>query len=145
MTLTARLTRRRLADPAYVSFPLRIGALGVQMDTRAQHVRAQIELVLFTLAGERSHRPEFGAGVKGLVFEPNASPLWQVTQRRLSAALADALLGEVDPRSLEVDVGAPPDAADGIPGDPSQLWIRVSYALAAIGQREDHLFSIGGA
>jgi len=143
MTLTARLVRRRLADPPYIAFPLRVDD-GARLDSRVLHLRSQIELVLFTIARERPHRPEFGAGVRGLLFEPNASPLWQVTQRRLSSALAEALAGEVDPRSLEVEVGAPAPGPDGVPADDSQLLIRVAYTLAAIGQREEQVFAVGG-
>lgn len=129
------LAARRLSDPPYLAFPLRVAAAAPQLATRGEHVRGQIEQVLFTVAGERVFRPEFGAGLKALLFEPNASPLWQVTQRRLAAALAEALAGEVDPKSLEVEVR----------GDDAQLVIRVAYTLAAIGRREDHLFSLGGA
>lgn len=138
MALIARLTRRRLADPPYLAFPLRINVAGggdPRLDTRTQHVRGVIEQVLFTVARERVHRPEFGVGVKALLFEPNAAPLWQVTQRRLSAALAEALTAEVDPKSLEIDVN----------GKDAQLVIRVAYTLAAIGRREEHTFNFGGA
>lgn len=138
MTLIARLTRRRLADPPYLAFPLRItgpGGGNPRLDTRMQHIRGVIEQVLFTVARERVHRPEFGAGAKALLFEPNAEPLWQVTQRRLAAALAEALTTEVDPKSLEVEVS----------GADSQLVIRIAYALAAIGRREEHTFNLGGA
>lgn len=135
------LPSRRLADPPYLAFPLRIehargdgSAPRPRLATRAEHVRGQIEQVLFTVAGERVYRPEFGAGAKALLFEPNATPLWQITQRRLAASLAEALAGEVDPKSLEVEVR----------GDDAQLHIRVAYTLAAIGEREDHLFHVGG-
>ena len=137
MALIARLTRRRLADPPYLAFPLRINTPAggdPQLDTRLQHVRGLIEQVLFTVARERVHRPEFGAGVKALLFEPNAEPLWQVTERRLTASLAEVLREEVDPKSLEVSVS----------GEDAQLVIRVAYALAAIGRREEHTFAFGG-
>lgn len=133
---------RRLADPPYLHFPLRFAALGdgsgadaPRLATRAEHVRGQIEQVLFTLAGERVFRPEFGAGLKALLFEPNGTPLWQITQRRLAAALAEALAGEVDPRTLEVEVG----------GEDSQLVIRIAYTLAAVGRREEQTYRLGGA
>jgi len=135
------LPARRLADPPYLAFPLAVehpradgAAARPRLATRGEHVRGQIEQVVFTVAGERVFRPEFGAGAKALLFEPNATPLWQVTQRRLAATLAEALAGEVDPRSLEVEVR----------GDDAQLLIRIAYTLAAIGQREDHLFRLGG-
>jgi phage baseplate assembly protein W len=134
---------RRLADPPYLAFPLRIvrPADAPAADpthwprraSRAQHIRGQIEQILFTLPGERVFRPEFGAGLRSLLFEPNASPLWQVTQRRLAAALGDALIGEVDPRSLTIEVS----------GADAELVVRIAYTLAAIGQREELLLSGG--
>jgi uncharacterized protein len=146
MTLTARLVQRRLADPPYLAFPLVVdpvpGGAGPHLADRAAHVRAQIEQVLFTLARERAHRPEFGAGAKALLFEPNASPLWQVTQRRLSSALAEALKGEVDPKSLVVEVGLDEVDEGAAPPDASRLVIRVSYALAAVNQREEARFRL---
>ena len=41
---------------------------------RVRHIREQIEQVLFTDPGERVFRPEFGAGVRRLVFEPSTHP-----------------------------------------------------------------------
>lgn len=128
---------RRLADPPYLAFPLRFTAGTEQtprLANRTEHIRGQIEQVLFTLAGERVFRPEFGAGLKALVFEPNAAPLWQIAQRRLAASLAEALAGEVDPRSLEVSVE----------GQEGELHIRIGYTLAAIGRREQQAFKLGG-
>lgn len=136
---------RRLADPPYLAFPLRIARpaeapAGDQrhwprLASRAQHIRGQIEQILFTVPGERVFRPEFGAGLRTLLFEPNASPLWQVTQRRLAAALGEALTGEVDPRSLEIEVS----------GVDAQLVVRIAYTLAAIGRREELVLTGGNS
>ncbi|GAB3255268.1 GPW/gp25 family protein [Chitinimonas naiadis] len=128
---------RQLADPPYLAFPLRFaikdGVATPRLANRGEHIRGQIEQILFTVAGERVFRPEFGAGLRTLLFEPNASPLWQVTQRRLAAALAEALAGEVDARSLEIDVS----------GEEGELHVRIAYTLAAIGQRQEHSFNGG--
>lgn len=124
---------RRLIDPPYLAFPLAMDADGPRLATRSEHIRGQIEQVLFTMPGERVFRPEFGAGVKALVFEPNSTPLWQITKRRLLASLADALQGEVDPKSIEVDVS----------GEEATLIITIAYTLAAIGHRESQVFTVG--
>ena len=123
---------RRLVDPPYLRFPLRVDDAGARRASRREHVRDQIEQVLFTLPGERVFRPEFGAGVKALVFEPNAEMLWTVTKKRLLASLADALTGEVDPKSLEVEVT----------GEGAELRIVIRYALATIGREEEQVFSV---
>lgn len=125
---------RRLVDPPYLAFPFRMAGAAPALAARSAHIRGQIEQVLFTLPGERVFRPEFGAGVKALVFEPNDTPLWQITRRRLLASLAEALQGEVEPRSLSVEVS----------GDGASLTIAIAYTLAAVGARESQLFTLGG-
>lgn len=125
--------QRRLSHPPYLAFPLRIDSEGPRLADRRQHIRGQIEQVLFTLAGERVFRPDFGAGVKALLFEPNSAPLWALTKRRLTASLAQALAGEVSPKSIEVE----------ITGEDSRLLITVTYTLAAIGHKERQQFEIG--
>ena len=124
---------RRLIDPPYLAFPLTMENGGPRLADRSEHIRGQIEQVLFTLPGERVFRPEFGAGVKALVFEPNSTPLWQITRRRLLASLAEALQGEVDPKSIEVEVS----------GEAAILTITIAYTLAAIGHRQSQVFTVG--
>lgn len=126
---------RRLIDPPYLSFPLEMSVDGPRLASRSEHIRGQIEQVLFTLPGERVFRPDFGAGVKALVFEPNSTPLWQITKRRLLASLADALQGEVDPKSIEIEVS----------GEEATLIITIGYTLAAVGLRETQVFTVGGS
>jgi uncharacterized protein len=118
----------RLIDPAYLSFPLRIGARGAATSARREHVREQIEQVLFTDPGERVFRPEFGAGIRALIFEPNGSVLADILRKRLTDSLADALQGEVDPKTLQVDVRA----------EEEKLFVVISYALATVGQSESY-------
>lgn len=123
----------RLSSPSYLAFPFRVSADGPAVSDRGAHIREQIEQVLFTDPGERIFRPEFGAGVRSLIFEPNDSPLWELTRQRLSASLASALHGEVDPRSLGIEVE----------GRGESLYILVSYTLATLGQAEQQSFLVG--
>lgn len=125
----------RLNQTVYSDFPLRLGSQGVATTDRMAHIRHQIEQVLFTDPGERWFRPDFGAGVRALVFEPNGSALWQITRQRLQASLADALAGEVAPRDLEVEVGASPDRSE-------QLLITIRYRLTAINHVESLTFEV---
>ena len=117
-----------LIDPAYLSFPLRIVAGGAATSGRRDHVRQQIEQVLFTDPGERVYRPEFGAGIRALIFEPNGSVLADILRKRLTDSLADALQGEVDPKTLQVDVQP----------EEEKLFVVISYALATVGQSESY-------
>ena len=129
----------RLPTASYMSFPFRIQSDGAKTSSRTQHVREQIEQVLFTNPGERVFRPEFGVGVRRLLFEPNNSALWEITKKRLSAALVDALRGEVDPRSLEIEVSGE-DQMSGVVD--AKLFIIIRYQLAAIGFREQHVIPV---
>ena len=123
------MTDQRLPKVAYMRFPFRIGPGGAKTSNRAEHVREQIEQILFTTPGERVFRPEFGAGVRRLIFEPNNDVLSSLLLNRLQSALEPALQGEVDPATLEIHV-------ERSPGDGAQLNVSISYALAALGQRD---------
>jgi phage baseplate assembly protein W len=125
----------RLPRIGYLAFPFRMTAGGGALSDRASHVREQIEQVLFTSPGERVFRPEFGFGARAMVFEPNRAPLWEVARNRLYAALAEALTGEVDPKSIRVEVGA-------VPATPERLQVSITYALATIRKEERHDFAL---
>ena len=128
--LESRLPRIR-----YMSFPFRMTASGADTSTRAGHIREQIMQVLYTSPGERVFRPDFGFGARQYVFEPNAIPLWEAVQSRLLGSLTEALAGEVDPKTLQVEVGAPKD-------NPEQLLVRITYVLAALQKKESHEFTV---
>ena len=98
----------QLTSAEYLGFPFEIDPKtgAPRVSDRSAHIREQIEQVLFTNPGERIFRPEFGAGIRPLVFEPNTTGLSQITKVRLTSALGEALHGEVDPKSLEVEVAA---------------------------------------
>ena len=124
-----------LSTGSYLSFPFRMKADGSATSGRGAHVREQIEQVLFTDPGERVFRPEFGAGVRRLVFEPNNTVLWQLVRKRLQASLNVALQGEVDPKTLEIEVSADENY-------PERLLIGISYVLATIRHRESYNFTV---
>ncbi|WP_419813182.1 GPW/gp25 family protein [Bacterioplanoides sp.] len=121
-----------LNDPQHLSFPFRIRRGGPVTSGRQRHVREQIEQVLFTNVRERIFRPEFGAGVKQLIFEPNNQVLRDTLRQRLMQSLGDALLGEVDPRTLEI----------GFAADQAVLKVLIAYQLATINRRESHEFDL---
>lgn len=122
-----------LIESKYLKFPFSMGKNGPKTSTRSEHVREQIEQVLFTSPKERVFRPEFGIGVRRLVFEPNNTALRNTTVKRLNASLAEALHGEVDPRTLEIEVS----------NEDAKLNIQISYILAAINKKESFTFVAG--
>jgi len=121
----------RLPHVKYMAYPFRIGEGGPSTVARMEHIREQVEQVLFTSPGERVFRPEFGFGARRHVFEPNAAPLWELARNRLFGSLSEALAGEVDPRTLKVDVGPGP-------GQPEVLLVEITYTIAAL-QKEERL------
>lgn len=125
----------RLPRTAYLKFPFRFDAQGPATSTRMQHIREQVEQVLFTSPGERVFRPEFGFGARQHVFEPNAQPLWELARGRLFGSLAEALAGEVDPKTLQVEVGPGP-------GQPEVLLVTITYTIAALQKEESHSFQL---
>lgn len=123
-----------LNNPDFMKFPLSIDSQGARTSSRREHVREQIEQVLFTDTGERWFRPEFGIGVRALVFEPNNNVLWEVTKKRLLTSLIEALAGEVSPETIDVDVT----------GEQENLLITIAYTLATINQTEKLQFALKG-
>lgn len=84
------------------------------------HVRELIELVLFTEPGERINRPDFGAGVRQLVFGGNAPELAAATEFMIQGALQRWLGDLIQLEAVEV---AADDAA---------LRIDIRYRLIAV-------------
>ena len=73
---------------AEVDFPYHFSGLGRTATTGgADHVRDLIEQVLLTAPGERVMRPDFGAGLLAMVFEPNSDVLAATTQMLVQSAL----------------------------------------------------------
>ena len=126
----------RLPTQSCMRFPFEIGGDGAVTSDRARHVREQIEQVLLTIPGERVFRPDFGAGVRRLVFEPNNAALATVTEKRLRSSLEEALRGEVDPKTLQIEVTRTAEQSEA-------LRIAIKYQLSAIGQADEVI--IGGA
>jgi len=75
-----------------LDFPYHFDATGRSAATTADdHIRDLIEQVLFTTPGERPMRPDFGAGLLALVFEPNSVTLAATTQFLVQSALQQHL------------------------------------------------------
>jgi uncharacterized protein len=71
-----------------LDFPYHFSGLGRTATTdRDDHIRDLIQQVLFTAPGERVMRPDFGAGLLSLVFEPNSTTLAAATQMLVQSAL----------------------------------------------------------
>jgi phage baseplate assembly protein W len=105
---------------APVAFPYAIDGRGrTAEDDPDAHVRALIELVLFTAPGERVMRPTFGSGLLSLVFEPNSDELVATTQFLIVGALQQVLGDIIDVASVDVQ------------HDEGTLRIAITYVVRA--------------
>ncbi len=76
----------------YLAFPFGLTASGAVSSTDLEGtLRGRIEQVLFTAPGERVMRPEFGCGVRNLVFQPNNEVLAAATEFTVARALHSTL------------------------------------------------------
>ena len=68
-----------------------------------QHIRDLIEQVLFTAPGERVNRPDFGCGLRQLVFASNSEELASTTQFVVQSSLQQWLGDIVEVQDLAVE------------------------------------------
>ena len=88
----------------FLDYPYAIDARGRSATTAEDdHVRDLILQVLFTSPGERVNRPEFGCGLKSLVFMPNGSALAAATQALVKGALQKWLEREIHVEEVAIE------------------------------------------
>src|ERR1044071_1613700 len=105
------------------AFPFRIDASSRQAAQSAypQHVGEMIRQLLLTSPGERADLPEFGCGLRQLLFAPHSSALDATTKLVVQQALNRWLAGQSEVKDIVVS-----PAEDG---DTAQLHIRIEYVL----------------
>lgn len=90
--------------------------------TYDEHIRDMLELLLFTDPGERVNRPDFGSGLRQLVFAPNSPELAAALEYTMQAAIQREL-GDV--LSLE---------ALSVTSDDASIRVIVEYIVLRTGQ-----------
>jgi uncharacterized protein len=105
------------------AFPFRIDPTSRQaaQTNYATHVDQMIRQVLLTAPGERADLPDFGCGLRQLLFAPHSQALDATTQILVQQALNKWLAGQIQVQQVEV---APPGT-----GDDAQLLIQIDYVL----------------
>jgi phage baseplate assembly protein W len=112
-----------MAEPfTSIRYPLAVdeslGRLAVE-DDYATHVEQMIKQVLFTNPGERINRPDFGCGLRRMVFAPNSDVSANMAQVSVFQAL-DKWLGTLIAVS-QVEVQALEEV----------LEVKIAYVLKA--------------
>ena len=116
-------------DRPYLDFPLTFDERGHSTTSDAdEHVRDLIYLVLFTSPGERVNRPEFGCGVKQLVFAPLSDALVAATEQLVHGALIRWLDPVVSLEKVSVVANE------------ATLEITVAYVRRETGERREEVF-----
>ena len=85
------------------------------------HVEQMIRQVLLTAPGERADLPEFGCGIRQLIFAPHSQGLDATTQILVQQALNRWLGNQIQVQKVTV---GPPDQ-----GDEAELLIQIDYVL----------------
>ena len=86
-----------------VHFPYQFDGRGLTRDDdEAAWIRGLIEQTLFTAPGERVMRPDFGSGLRELVFAPNSPELAATAQFLVQSALQQWLSELITVESVEV-------------------------------------------
>jgi uncharacterized protein len=108
------------------AFPFRIDTASQQTAQAGypDHVDQMIRQLLLTDPGERVDLPQFGCGLRSLVFAPISDALAATVQLRVNQGLQQWLAGIVN--VVEVVAGS---GTNGPPVEPGTLEVTVTYTL----------------
>jgi uncharacterized protein len=86
-----------------IDYPFHFDSRGrTASTTNDDHVRDMLEQLLFTNAGERVNRPDFGSGIQQLIFGPTSPELAAALQYTLKAAIQRWMSDIIELQALEV-------------------------------------------
>lgn len=110
----------------HLAFPFRIDGDGRTRapDGLEEHVKGELIQLLLTNPGERPFLPDFGGGVRRLVFENNSDVTAGVAKATISQAISYWLNERLELTALEVD------------NDGATLRVGVQYKLLASGEEK---------
>jgi phage baseplate assembly protein W len=110
-------------DRTDYTFPFSIDPVSRQaaQSPYATHVDQMIRQVLLTTPGERADLPEFGCGLRQLLFAPNSDALQATTQLMVQRSLKQWLGNQISVQNVTVTPGPG--------GDYSQILVQITYLL----------------
>ena len=105
------------------AFPFRIDPVSGQaaQSPYGTHVEQMIRQVLLTSPGERADLPEFGCGLRQLLFAPNSDALLSTTKLIVRRSLDRWLAGQIEVKDVQVSSGEGDDY--------SQILVQIAYVL----------------
>lgn len=103
-----------------LAFPVRPVGGRLRYAAHEDSVEQAIENILLTARGERAMLPEFGAGLRNLVFEPNSPATHRAVEETVRTALID-WEPRIDVKTVRATVGDEPDV----------LLIHLDYVVRA--------------
>jgi len=113
-----------------IDFPIHMDGRGrTALTDDDDHIRDMIEQFLFTSAGERVNRPDFGSGLLQMVFAPNSPELAAALQFTIQAGLQRWLGDLIELKSLEVT------------SEDSTLRVVVQYVVRRTNQSQSAQFT----
>jgi len=120
-----------------LAFPFRIDGRGRTREARRdedndEYIRGLIEQVLFTAPGERVMRPDFGSGLRRLLFAGNSPEMAATTQMLAQSALQQWLGHLIVIESVTID------AVD------SAVHVEVIYSVRRTQKRQSVTFERSG-
>jgi phage baseplate assembly protein W len=115
----------------FFDFPFHLDGRGRGAETdQDDHIRDMIYQVLFTNPGERVNRPDFGCGLKQMVFMPNSDALAAATQLLVQGSLQRWLDQVINVENVSVE------AVD------AELRVTVVYSKRSGGGTRHDVFSL---
>jgi phage baseplate assembly protein W len=122
-----------MSEPAYVDVPFHLGSAGRTATTDADdHIRDLIFQVLFTSPGERVNRPDFGCGLKAMVFAPASEAAAAATQVLVKGSLQKWLQDEIEVQNVVVEAVE------------NAITVTVVYRRRIDGELRAERFAVGG-
>jgi phage baseplate assembly protein W len=110
------------------AYPVRVDVAAASQQTAQTnypaHVDQMVRQLLLTAPGERVNLPQFGCGLRSLVFAANTDALAATVKLRVIQGLNQWLAGVVNVVSVDT-AGGPGDAA----AEPGTLEVTVTYTL----------------
>ncbi|MGA2009419.1 MAG: GPW/gp25 family protein [Solirubrobacteraceae bacterium] len=108
------------------AFPLRIdgGSQQTAQTAYAAHVMQMVQQLLLTTPGERVNNPQFGCGLRAMVFAPMSQALQATARIQVTQAIGQWLAGVVTVNDVEVSTA---DSSAAL--EPGTLVVTVTYTL----------------